>query len=320
MSAFLNEHQVPPGVPAWEPSAVYEQLPEMKESWVPGMVVAGGALVSWAFPDVPLRADADVDLWTFERATFLATLARFDTPDNTFFYAQRNVKIVRPGGLLPVQLMYYPHNTMEALVADFDMDAVRVFTDGTHRWLHVSCVPSWQQRAVLSCNKPRLPLYRALKMMAKGFRVQLSFSDVDFVQTQPSKQPVAPELAVGEAVRARGLLLARLVESLDADAPWTGYYGKGQVMRPSRDVVFETVVALMVRDTRVGVTTVPPDLAMLLDDETSKLYFFESEESMADLPIPSRVRLTVRVYGAVPQHPQLSHQIVAWQLVAAGTH
>ena len=35
-------------VPEWDASVLDRDLPELKE-WIPGLIVAGGALVRWAF-------------------------------------------------------------------------------------------------------------------------------------------------------------------------------------------------------------------------------------------------------------------------------
>lgn len=152
-ATFITDAQ---NVPQWDDSVLARELPELKE-WIPGLIVAGGALVRWAFPQRNVDPDSDIDLWVFDRHTLLETVRRFQVDENTLSCYRRSIIVKRPGTLLPVQIIYWKNLTPQELVYDFDIDAVRAYTDGRD-------VQAWQQQTVLQVNRKTIGAYRLAKM------------------------------------------------------------------------------------------------------------------------------------------------------------
>lgn len=283
-----------PSIPAWNPAILQKELPELKE-WVPGMVVAGGALVSWAFPDVPPSAESDIDLWAFDRAAFVATVAKFRVHGNTFHFQPRNITVIRPPPLRPVQIMYYPGRNAEAVVADFDIDAVRVYYDGRQRYCHSTCVASWVHRTVWNCHGSSIPQYRLNKMRAKGFAVSLPPNVVVVAQlVKPSGlPPLASDDPTSDASQ-----LATLVEARAEEHPWKNYH-LTRVPEEPKSFVFVTDIMCIIKDNqrRLGLSRVPDELAKVMEAQTSLFYFFNvhpstTAEQMEQLRLgPARVQV-----------------------------
>lgn len=296
-------------IPEWNRNVLERDLPELVP-WPKGVIVAGGALVTWTFERTPLQpvrhflqgvveSPSDIDLWVFDRQVLQGLVALFEKdPKNQMVIHRRSVKITRPGIAKPVQIIYWPKRTPEDLVEDFDIDAVRAYTDGIHRYMHTTCVKAWQKKTVFDCHTP-IAGYRISKMFAKGFQVELPDTvKVDFMilpawEESPETEPLTPD---------RLMLLADTIDSIDIDPNdemWQNYHGRGRINRQlvkPMDFTFDTTVKFLGKPFSIGVTEVPSYVENALQSGFLLMHFLNLAPSVP-FPTLGPVRLTVRIYG-----------------------
>ena len=249
----------------------------------------------------------------------LETVSRFQVDEKNMVHChRRNIIVKRHGGQLPVQIIYWNDRTPEDLVSDFDIDAVRAYTDGRKRYLHTSCVKAWEKRAVMEVNRNPIGYYRLAKMMNKGFSIQLpSTIVVDGSLRKATERNIQSQPF--DIVQVK--MLADCIEGLPkSDDIWRDYNNvplDAKLLGETKEFTFETTVKFMRHlsapgsaVTGVGVTHVPEYIGNALENLTTLLHFLHVDKSVQVFDM-GPARLTVRVYGMVAKWPVM--RVVRWE-------